>query len=125
MRNPKTQARATALRRSLTDAERHLWYFLRRRNLQGYRFRRQAPVGPFIIDFLCIEARLAIELDGSQHASARIYDEQRERMLAQRGIRVLRFWNNEVLQRTEAVLQVISVELDKGAARSPHPDLPP
>ena len=119
MRNAKTQARATALRRAQTDAEQRMWHFLRRRHLRGYRFRRQVPVGPYILDFFCIEARLAIEIDGSQHASARTYDERREKFLADCGIRVLRFWNNEVLQQTDAVLQVVLNALESSAAKMP------
>ena len=97
----------------------HLWQFLRRRYLRGHRFRRQAPVGPYILDFFCIEARLAIEIDGSQHALTRAYDERRDRYLESRGIRVLRFWNNEVLQQTDAVLQVILESLESSIETPP------
>jgi very-short-patch-repair endonuclease len=90
-----------------------MWYFLRRGNLLGFRFRRQAPIGPYIVDFLCIDAALVIEIDGSQHADARVYDARRERLLAARGLRVLRFWNTEVLLETEGVIEVILRELGK------------
>jgi very-short-patch-repair endonuclease len=88
-----------------------MWYFLRRGRLLGFRFRRQVPIGPYIVDFLCIEAALVIEIDGSQHAEARVYDARRERFLASHGLRVLRFWNTEVLLQTEGVIEVILREL--------------
>ena len=80
---------------------------LRNRRLGGRKFRRQHPLPPYILDFYCEEARLAIELDGGQHGEQAAYDAARSTVLASQGIRVLRFWNNEVLQQTEAVLQVI------------------
>jgi very-short-patch-repair endonuclease len=113
MRNARTQRRATELRHGATHAEKQLWHFLRKRNLCGCRFRRQVPVGPYIIDFLCTEVGLVIEIDGSQHAEAHTYDERRERFLAAQGLRVLRFWNNEVLQQTDAVLEVVIRALKK------------
>jgi very-short-patch-repair endonuclease len=113
IRHPRTQHRATKLRKLPTDAESRIWYFLRRRNLLGYRFRRQAPIGPYIVDFLCVEAALVIELDGGQHADAKDYDSARDRFLRSRGLTVLRFWNNDVLQRTESVLEVIVRTLEK------------
>ena len=112
MRNPRAQRRATKLRHSPTDAESRIWYFLRRGHLLGFRFRRQAPVGPYIVDFICVEAALVIEIDGSQHADAKMYDAQRERFLASCGLRVLRFWNTEVLLQTEGVIEVILRELE-------------
>jgi very-short-patch-repair endonuclease len=107
MRNRRAQERARSLRRNATDAERHLWYFLRRRHIEGVRFRRQFPVGSFIVDFICLEAGLIVELDGSQHQVSIAYDAYRDRFLKAKGFRVLRFWDNDVLQRTESVLQVI------------------
>lgn len=84
---------ARALRWTMTDAERRLWALLRRKQLQGYRFRRQHPVEPYILDFYCFAEKLAVELDGSQHASAEglAYDGRRGALLAVQGIRVLRF----------------------------------
>ena len=76
-------------------------------------------MGPYILDFFCIEARLAIEIDGSQHALARTYDERRDRYLASCGIGVLRFWNNEVLQQTDAVLEVVLKALESPRSESP------
>ena len=107
MRNKLAQERARSLRLSLTDAERRLWHYLRRRHIHGMRFRRQVPVGPYIVDFVCLDARLAVELDGSQHQLAIAYDAQRDRFLRSRGYRVLRFWDNDVLARTQSVLEMI------------------
>ncbi|MDR6989970.1 DUF559 domain-containing protein [Luteimonas sp. 3794] len=95
---------ARQLRRESTDAERLLWFHLRDRRL-GVKFRRQQPVGPFIVDFLSVEARLIVELDGSQHDEG--IDASRTCFLERRGYRVLRFWNHDALVRTESVLEVI------------------
>ncbi len=106
---PEFLARARQLRRNATDAESLLWQLLRNRQLDGWKFRRQHPVGPYILDFYCHEAGLAVELDGSQHAEPAQagYDAERTQALETGGIRVLRFWNNEVLKNTNAVLQEI------------------
>jgi very-short-patch-repair endonuclease len=110
-------ARARSLRANITNAERKLWYALRDRRFAGYKFRRQVPVGPYIADFLCYSARLVIEVDGGQHAeSAR--DARRDRWFAQNGFRVLRFWNNEVLQNLEGVWTIIFEALQEA---TPHP----
>ncbi len=95
------------LRSNPTDAERHLWYRLRLRQLAGFKFRRQRPIGPYVCDFVCLEASLVIELDGSQHVMQAAYDEARDRFLRERGYRVLRFWNHDVLARTESVIETI------------------
>lgn len=87
----------------MTDAEQKLWRALRRRQVKGWRFRRQAPVGPYIADFLCFDPRLVIEVDGGQHAYSPS-DEKRTAFLNQKGFHVLRFWNHDVLQWTEGVL---------------------
>ena len=104
----KALARSRALRRDSTDAEKRLWSILQDRKLDGYKFRRQLAIGEFIVDFCCIERRLIIELDGSQHADelAR-YDEARTRQLVARGFRVLRLWNGEVTRDTEGVAEKI------------------
>jgi very-short-patch-repair endonuclease len=107
MRNKLAQERARSLRLSLTDAERRLWHYLRHRHIHGMRFRRQVPVGPYIVDVVCLDAMLAVELDGSQHQLAIAYDAQRDRFLRSRGYRVLRFWDNDVLARTQSVLEMI------------------
>jgi very-short-patch-repair endonuclease len=100
---------ARQLRRNLTDAEKLLWTLLRGRQFGGWKFRRQHPMPPYVLDFYCHELRLAIELDGGQHNTPEQlhYDQQRSEYLAAKGIKVLRFWNNQVLQETEAVLQAI------------------
>ena len=113
-------ARARALRKQATDAERLLWKRLRSRQLEGHKFRRQTPVGPYVVDFLCLEHSLVIELDGGQHADQKEKDEERTKRLAGWGFRVLRFWNNEVLSNTEGVLQVIRDTL-ASARTSPDP----
>jgi very-short-patch-repair endonuclease len=107
--DPNTLAFARNLRQSTTDAEQLLWRHLRNRRLAGYKFRRQHPVPPYILDFYCDAAQLAIELDGGQHNTdeARAHDEIRARFLASRGIQVLRFWNDVVLTETDAVLEAI------------------
>src|SRR6266849_2047227 len=107
--------RARQLRLTMTDAERRLWATLRGRRLQGHKFRRQYPLGPFILDFVCIEHRLVIEADGGQHADNEA-DQRRTTWLEKRGWRVIRFWNNEILSNTEGVAEAILQALD--AARS-------
>ena len=107
MRNLVAQQRARRLRNDATDAERHLWRHLRDRQLAGFRFRRQVPLYGFIADFACLEAKLVIELDGGQHVESVAYDQHRDRLLEFHGYRVLRFWDNQVLQQTQAVLEAI------------------
>ncbi len=106
--------RARALRGNMTEAEKALWRVLRREQL-GVKFRRQVAVGPYIVDFLCHPAKLVIELDGGQHAEARGYDEKRSRFIEGEGFDVLRFWNNEVLENIEGVLQVVDQKIGKTA----------
>jgi very-short-patch-repair endonuclease len=98
---------ARELRGSMTDAEALLWTLIRNRHLAGAKFRRQHPVGRFILDFYCPEKKLAIELDGGQHAEALAYDRNRDDWLRTQGIRTLRFWNNQVLLETEVVAEEI------------------
>jgi very-short-patch-repair endonuclease len=114
--------RARELRREQTEAERLLWRMLRGRQLGGYKFRRQRPFGPYILDFYCPNKRLAVELDGGQHASAEQvqYDIERTEYLHKAGIHVLRFWNHQVLQEPEAVLQEILSTLQRSPP-SPQP----
>ena len=95
-------ARARRLRGNATETERLLWRALRRNQL-GWRFRRQFPIPPYVVDFACLEARLIIEADGGQHAEPGDHA-RRDRLLQDRGWRILRFWNDEVLRDTEAVL---------------------
>lgn len=96
--------RARQLRKNLTDAERRLWARLRRRQLDGCQFRRQAPIGPSIVDFVCFARRLVVEVDGGQHAIHQEGDAKRTAWLESQGFEVLRFWNNDVLANTDAVL---------------------
>src|SRR5664280_1635284 len=96
---------ARSLRRNQTDAEQVMWYQLRNRQMLGCKFRRQQAIVPYIADFLCIEPKIVIELDGGQHLEQQEYDEQRSQYLRQLGNRVLRFWNHEVLQELDAVLE--------------------
>ena len=114
----ETLAKAKRLRRELTDAERKLWSVLRDRQLNGAKFRRQQPIGPFIADFVCQERRLIIEADGGQHTNS-VSDARRTSFLQSKGYRVLRFWNNEILTNLEGVAQVITSELS-----TPHPAQP-
>ena len=104
---------ARMLRKSLTDAEQLLWSLLRARRFLDLKFRRQHPIAPYILDFYCHELKLAIEIDGGQHNTdaGRAADEKRSLFLIQQGITVLRFWNNEVLQQTDAVLEKIYLQV--------------
>ena len=108
---------ARHLRRSATDAERALWAQLRNRQLEGLKFRRQYPLGPYTVDFVCFERKLVIEVDGGQHTAAAEQDELRTRWLRERGYMVLRFWNHEVLRNMVGVLARISESL----GFHPHP----
>lgn len=100
-------ARARDLRRGDTDAEARLWNALRDRRLGGWRWKRQVPFGPYILDFLCREAALVVELDGAHHADQEAYDAGRTAWLERRGLRVLRFWNAEVREHRAAVCAAI------------------
>jgi very-short-patch-repair endonuclease len=99
--------RARLLRQSGTDAERRLWSVLRNQRLGGVKFRRQYAIGNYIADFVCIEQRLVVELDGSQHADAVDYDTALSAWFAASGYRVLRLWNNEVLRNIENATEAI------------------
>lgn len=107
------------LRENATEAERKLWHHLRRKQVAGLRFRRQYPLGPYIVDFICLPARLIIEVDGGQHGDQAERDAMRTAWLERQGFRVIRFWNNEVLGNIEGVLH------DIGAHLSPETPLPP
>jgi very-short-patch-repair endonuclease len=106
----ETKLRARSLRGRMTDAERRLWYALKDRRFEKFKFRRQVPIGRFIVDFVCFEARIVIEVDGGQHADSRS-DQRRDRWLTANGFRVLRFWNNEVLRNFEGVMTVLAQAL--------------
>jgi len=96
---------AKAMRSNPTEAEQRLWHHLRAKRFMGLKFKRQSPVGPFIADFVCLQLKLIIEVDGGQHGGLK--DKRRDAWFARQGFRVLRFWNNEVLGQTEAVLESI------------------
>ena len=98
---------ARKLRNNPTYAEQRLWRMLQRRQIAGVKFRRQQPIGHFIVDFVCFERRVIVEVDGGQHAEREHHDEQRTRWLEAEGFRVLRFWNNDVLANTDAVAQAV------------------
>jgi len=115
--------RAKALRSAQTDAEQKLWYHLRAHRFLGLKFKRQKPIGPYIVDFICDEHRLVIEVDGGQHIEAQAYDQRRSECLATEGLRVLRFWNDEVLRDTDAVLEKIRLVVESEAP-SPLTPLP-
>jgi very-short-patch-repair endonuclease len=101
----RTLGQSRNLRQASTKAEQKLWYHLRGGRLGGYKFRRQHSVPPYVVDFYCEAKRLAVELDGSQHNDQ--VDCSRTQYLKSQGLKVLRFWDNEVLQQTEAVLERI------------------
>src|SRR5438876_3003516 len=109
--NPTSITRARRLRREQTDAEAKLWSRLRRRQVYGAKFCRQAPIGPFITDFCCFDPKLIVELDGGQHAETAEADARRTAYLQRRGYRVLRFWNFEVLRYLDDVLERIAEEV--------------
>ena len=107
---PKSLERARRLRKDMTDAERALWRLLRDRRLEGWRFRRREPIDHYIVDFICFEARLVVEVDGGQHANSES-DRLRDAHLQVQGFRVLRFWNNEVLSNEDHVYRTIMTAL--------------
>ncbi|WP_194725367.1 endonuclease domain-containing protein [Noviherbaspirillum malthae] len=109
--NHFSKSTASGLRKSLTDAEQMLWQRLRGSQL-GVKFRRQHPFDGYVLDFVCLSDRLIIEVDGSQHADALDYDTQRTTHLESAGFRVLRFWNNDVLNQTDTVMEVIWTALN-------------
>jgi very-short-patch-repair endonuclease len=114
--SPMSREFARNLRKNLTDAERRLWASLKLRQFDGKKFRRQAPIGNYIVDFVCFESKLIIELDGGQHTTQVEYDEQRTTWLNSQGFHVLRFWNFQVLEESEAVLEAIWNALQDPAA---------
>ena len=111
--------KARELRSGMTDAERLLCYHLRGRRLSGWKFRRQHEIDRYIVDFVCADASLIVELDGGQHVEQVNEDTYRTQRLENLGFRVLRFWNDDVLTNTEAVLEVI---LGAVASVAPHPN---
>ena len=109
--NDELKSNARSLRKSQTEAERLLWYKLRSRQIKDIKFYRQYVIGKYILDFYSPSVKLAVELDGSQHLQNKVYDNNRTKFLQKYGIRVIRFWDNDVLTNTEGVLEVIRKEL--------------
>jgi very-short-patch-repair endonuclease len=110
------------MRRSPTDAERKMWWVLRSLKPLGMHFRRQAPIGPYIADFIWYTGKLVIEIDGGQHAEARsIYDARRSALLQSQGYRVIRFWNNEVLKAPRSVGEAVYAAASECAEALKHP----
>ncbi|HNI08882.1 MAG TPA: DUF559 domain-containing protein, partial [Thiobacillaceae bacterium] len=114
-------AHARVLRSHQTDAEQLLWGILRAKHFLGLKFRRQHPVGQYILDFYCDELKLAVELDGGQHADQQAYDATRSQFLNAQGIEVLRYWNNQILGETEAVLESLYQAVQRKAPSPPAP----
>ncbi|NOT10803.1 MAG: endonuclease domain-containing protein [Methylococcaceae bacterium] len=116
--------KARSLRKNQTDVEQLLWKQLRNRNVFNYKFRRQYPIEPYIVDFICFDLKLIIELDGGQHANQADYDQQRSLFLENRGFKVIRFWNNEVTENSDGVLEVIRrlIEGIEYGLNTDHPD---
>ena len=110
-----TLVKAKRLRREMTDAERKLWSILRNSQIEGAKFRRQQPIGPFIADFVCQERRLIVEADGGQHAES-ASDARRTAFLEGSGYRVMRFWNNDIFGNLDGVMRLIAA-----AVATPHP----
>ncbi len=105
----RERLRARTLRREMTEAEKHIWKELRAHRFQAASFRRQVPIGAYIVDFLCLRARLVVEIDGGQHASTRAQrDQVRDAWLRAQGFIILRFWNNDIFSNLEGVLERIS-----------------
>ena len=117
-------ARARKLRRNSTDVERKLWHRIRDKQIAEFRFRRQRPIGKYIVDFVCLDAQLIVELDGGQHAEDAAYDERRSAFLESLGYRVLRFWNNEVVENISGVLESVREALLVTRAPTPPSSLP-
>jgi very-short-patch-repair endonuclease len=120
---------ARQLRTNMTDAERWLWGMLRCRQLQGFKFRRQAAIGKFVVDFVCFDSKLIIELDGGQHNDTAVknYDAARTDWLMSQGFRVIRFWNHDIFESEDSVAEVIWTALgnpEPTVAQPPSPALP-
>jgi len=115
-RPPLATSRARSMRREMTDAEKKLWFLLRSRRLGGAKFRRQAPIGPYIADFVCLSRKLVVEADGGQHYASG-NDLQRDRWFAREGYVVLRYANNDILANPQGVLTDLASKL----AAPPHP----
>jgi very-short-patch-repair endonuclease len=124
-RTLEATTRARRLRRDSTKAEKKLWYFLQCGQMEGFSFRRQHPLGRYVVDFYCAPLKLAVEVDGGQHNELRrlVRDRQRMRWLQSKGITVIRFWNNEVLENMEGVWDEIAHKVASLSKRSATPSL--
>jgi very-short-patch-repair endonuclease len=118
---PRNTARVKELRNQATPAERKLWHMLSRRQIAGYKFSRQMPVGPYFVDFLCREAMLVVELDGWLHDMQQDYDQRRDNFLADQGYAIVRFTNADVLGNLDSIVQMIESAL----AETGPPPTPP
>ena len=116
--------RARQLRANPTEVEKRLWMRIRKRQLLGHRFRRQVPLGRYVVDFACIESSLVVEVDGGQHDWLEKQDAKRTLWLEAHGWRVVRFWNNDVIENIEGVLEELALKLSE-CVDIPHPDPPP
>ena len=112
-------SRARQLRKDSTDAERRMWALLRNRRLADRKFRRQVPIGRYVVDFVCLENRLIVELDGGHHLVSEDYDTERTKWLMEQGFRIIRFWNNQVLNEAVSVLDSLLLELEMEPSPSP------
>jgi very-short-patch-repair endonuclease len=124
-RPPRATTNARTMRREQTDAERKLWFLLRDRRLAGAKFRRQAPVGGYIADFVCLRFKLIVEADGGQHVESS-RDAERDQWLASEGYVVVRYSNIDILKNSDGVLTDLSIRLEercRGINRSPSPGL--
>jgi very-short-patch-repair endonuclease len=123
--NQRLKSFARELRGRSTDAELRMWSQLRDRRFDAWKFRRQVPIGGYIVDFYCVKARLVIELDGGQHGTAEeeAYDAERTRVLEDLGLRVIRFWDNDVLAKTDMVMREVFRQLNEPSPR-PSPGVP-
>ena len=110
--NKLLKQRSRDLRKNLTDAEQKLWQKLRNKQINDHKFRRQFVLGNYIVDFICLDKRLIIEVDGGQHMENVDYDSQRDEWLKNQNFKVLRFWNNQVLNEIDSVLEVIVKNLE-------------
>jgi adenine-specific DNA-methyltransferase len=121
-KDPQLKERARLLRRNQSPAEKKLWSALRDRRFADFKFRRQQVIGPYIVDFFCARTALALELDGETHLGRKSEDTDRQRWLENQGVKVLRFWNTQVFEEFEAVLEAIWLECDRRCkALPPHP----
>ena len=111
--NPKGYKRARQLRKELTPAEQRLWAYLRGNKLHGVNFRRQHAIGSYIVDFVSIKNKLVVELDGSQHLNQEERDAERTQYLESQGYKVIRFWNDKVMNDIEGVIRAIEIALNK------------